>query len=189
MPIPAKPITRKEMFLNASATGDTSNLPVPITREEEYLKAIAENGGGGGGSGDVSGVKGAAESTYRKGNVNITPANIGVEEGAQVNHIIQDNSGDMPARKKVQFVDVVVQDDSTNDRTIVMPLGVKVTGTVSGNTVSFTHANVPTGAIEDPWIDGIEERIINKSISGNTITYTFADNAADGKSAYIYIRG
>lgn len=110
--------------------------------------AIVEaQGGGGGGSGDVTGVKGAAESTYRKGNVTLTPENLGLQSE------------------------------------------VKVTGTVSGNTVSFTHANVPTGAIEDPWIDGIEERIINKSISGNTITYTFADNAADGKSAYIYIRG
>ena len=40
-------------------------------------KAINGSGGGGGG-GDVTGVKGAAESTYRKGNVNITPENIGL---------------------------------------------------------------------------------------------------------------
>lgn len=32
---------------------------------------------GGGGGGDVTGVKGNAESTYRTGNVNLTPANIG----------------------------------------------------------------------------------------------------------------
>ena len=36
-----------------------------------------EQGGGGGGGGAVSGVKGDAESTYRTGNVNLTPANIG----------------------------------------------------------------------------------------------------------------
>ena len=36
------------------------------------------DGGGGGGTGDVTGVKGSAESTYRKGNVSISPANIGL---------------------------------------------------------------------------------------------------------------
>lgn len=36
-------------------------------------------------AGNVTGVKGNAESSYRIGNVNITPANIGVEDGAQVN--------------------------------------------------------------------------------------------------------
>ena len=35
------------------------------------IKDIADNGG-------VTGVKGGAETTYRKGNVNITPANIGL---------------------------------------------------------------------------------------------------------------
>ena len=39
---------------------------------------IIENQGGGGG-GDVTGVKGDAESSYRKGNVNLTPANLGIE--------------------------------------------------------------------------------------------------------------
>ena len=39
---------------------------------------IIENQGGGGG-GDVTGVKGDAESLYRKGNVNLTPANLGIE--------------------------------------------------------------------------------------------------------------
>lgn len=37
------------------------------------IEAIEEGGGGGG----VTGVKGSAESAYRTGNVNLTPANIG----------------------------------------------------------------------------------------------------------------
>lgn len=41
------------------------------------IKDIADNGG-------VTGIKGNAESTYRKGNVNITPANIGL--GNVTNH-------------------------------------------------------------------------------------------------------
>lgn len=42
------PITRKELYL-AAAAGESVDLPEPITREEHYLKAIAEGGGGGGG--------------------------------------------------------------------------------------------------------------------------------------------
>lgn len=77
--LPKNPINRKEKYLNAIATGDASGLPSPITREEVYLDYIARNGGGGGGAGDVKGVKGDAETTYRKGNVNLTPANLGIE--------------------------------------------------------------------------------------------------------------
>lgn len=43
------------------------------------IEAIEEGGGGGGGGG-VTGVKGSAESAYRTGNVNLTPANIGAME-------------------------------------------------------------------------------------------------------------
>lgn len=49
MPIPDTPLTRGEVFLNAAATGDASNLPDPKTREGMYLEAIAQGGGGGGG--------------------------------------------------------------------------------------------------------------------------------------------
>lgn len=41
------PISRKEIFLAAAAGEYPGKLPDPITREEKYLKAIAENGGGG----------------------------------------------------------------------------------------------------------------------------------------------
>ena len=44
------PNTREELFM-AAAAGDISPsaLPTPVTRKEIYLKAIAENAGGGGG--------------------------------------------------------------------------------------------------------------------------------------------
>ena len=46
MPIPNKPITRKETYLAAIA-GQEVTLPAkPITREEAYLDAIAKNGTG-----------------------------------------------------------------------------------------------------------------------------------------------
>lgn len=52
MPIPETPYTRKEAYLNAIATGDSSGIPeTPYTREKMYLDYIARNGGGGGGGG------------------------------------------------------------------------------------------------------------------------------------------
>lgn len=53
MAIPNKPITRREMYYSNMA-GQSTPLPDPVTREEQYLKEIAENGGGGGtGDGDM----------------------------------------------------------------------------------------------------------------------------------------
>lgn len=50
-----KPITRKEKILDAILSGNTDNIPTPITREETYLEAIAKKGSGGGG-GESTGI-------------------------------------------------------------------------------------------------------------------------------------
>lgn len=52
-PVPEKPLTREEEYLSAIA-GVTSSDDIPekpLTREEAYLNKIVENGGGGGGGG------------------------------------------------------------------------------------------------------------------------------------------
>ena len=72
------PLTREEQYL-AYIAGEADTYPEkPVTRIEKYLDAIAKNGGGGGGGGDVTGVKGSAENKYRKGNVSISPDNLGL---------------------------------------------------------------------------------------------------------------
>lgn len=53
------PLTRYEKYLNAIRTGDTTNLPQPINREEAYLYSIAMNSGGGG---DTDAVKYTAQT-------------------------------------------------------------------------------------------------------------------------------
>lgn len=50
-----------------------------MDRFSAVTAAVVGGAGGGGGGGDVTGVKGDAESSYRKGNVNLTPANLGIE--------------------------------------------------------------------------------------------------------------
>lgn len=51
MSLPTNPQSRSEEYLNAIATGSTSNLPEPESRMDAYLDYIARNGGGGGGGG------------------------------------------------------------------------------------------------------------------------------------------
>lgn len=53
---PSKPLTREEQYLSAIAgvTPSTEIPPVPITRAEKYLNKIVENGGGGGGTSDYT---------------------------------------------------------------------------------------------------------------------------------------
>lgn len=68
--IMSEPITRVEKYIAYAAGEWNGVIPTPITRIEQYLYELCINGGGGGG-GDVSGVKGANETEYRKGNVNI----------------------------------------------------------------------------------------------------------------------
>lgn len=52
-PVPEEPLTREEEYLSAIAgvTASTEIPEKPLTRVEAYLDKIVENGGGGGGGG------------------------------------------------------------------------------------------------------------------------------------------
>ena len=56
---------------------DDLKIRVPEWARNMYNRLLAKIDAGGGGGGDVTGVKGDAESTYRTGQVNLTAANIG----------------------------------------------------------------------------------------------------------------
>ena len=62
------PRSRNEMYL-MNMLGASYNPGEPQSRIEYLLKEILESGGG---SGEVTGVKGAVEALYRKGQVNLT---------------------------------------------------------------------------------------------------------------------
>lgn len=68
------PQSRNERYL-MNMLGATYETGEPQSRIEYLLQELIDAGGGGG-SGDVSGVKGALESSYRHGNVNLTIENI-----------------------------------------------------------------------------------------------------------------
>ena len=68
------PQSRNERIL-MNMLGATYDLDDPQSRIEYLLIEILNNGGGGG-SGDVSGVKGALENAFRKGNVTLALQNL-----------------------------------------------------------------------------------------------------------------
>jgi len=80
--IPAQDTTYSDMVgATSGAAGAHGLVPAPASADrEKFLKGDgtwATPSGGGGGA--VSGVKGDAESSYRTGNVNLTPANLGAQ--------------------------------------------------------------------------------------------------------------
>ena len=58
-PVPEEPLTREEQYLSAIAgVTEATEIPeIPLTRVEAYLNEIVENGGGGGGGGTVNNAK------------------------------------------------------------------------------------------------------------------------------------
>lgn len=66
---------------------------------------------------------------------------------------------------------------------------VKVTGTVSGDTLSFTNSKISsTAALDGPYIADVLVGITDVAISGTTVTYTLSSEDANGKGAYLWVR-
>lgn len=86
-----EPQSRNEAIL-MNMLGATYTLEDPQSRIEYLLQEILNSGGGG--SGDVSGVKGNVEATYRKGNVNITLEDVtNIDNGLTYDNISKTLSG------------------------------------------------------------------------------------------------
>ena len=108
----------KQLIASAADIGEINAIDgLTATNVQEALvaiKDIADNGG-------VTGVKGGAESTYRKGNVNITAANIGLgnltndaqvkrsEMGVANGVATLGNDGKVPSAQLPSYVDDVLE--------------------------------------------------------------------------------
>lgn len=142
MSLPDAPNTLREKYYSVMAgQNDADILPdietAPST-ENRYLDYIARNGGGGGG--DVSGVKGDAETTYRTGNVNLTAANVGAYTTAQTNTLL-DGKVD-----KVQGKGLSTEDYTTAEKTKLGTVETNATANTVINTSCTLAANGWTGA-------------------------------------------
>jgi len=68
-------------------------------------------------------------------------------------------------------------------------VGTKATSIVSGNSVTFNNSTISSSSIIDGvYVDGIIANVVSVSFVGTTITFTFADESANGKNAIIWIK-
>lgn len=87
------PITREEKYLNAILSGDTSDLPTPITRVEMYLYDIAMNGGGGGGTTNYNALNNKPQINNVELSGNKTASDLGLASRSEVRSVYRP-SGD-----------------------------------------------------------------------------------------------
>ena len=150
------------------------------TTEFRYVKSNAgfitdiigiKYGSSSGGGGDVTGVKGNAESTYRKGNVNITPENIGLgnvnntsdaskpvstatqaaldlkANVADVNifHGTADDWDNLPLSEKVKYTDAMIEGQNSDN-----PVGNLNAATTTDKSSVVAMVNEVNGKIAFP---------------------------------------
>lgn len=154
---PAEPLTREEQYLSAIAgvTSSSDIPPKPLTRIEKYLNKIVENGGGGGGGGttdynDLSN-KPKLNSVELTGNLSLS--DVGAQAALDTDQMAAVNSG-------ISSTDVAQIGTNKNN---ILSEQAKTTGmseggsnyiTVGGIRV-YVSATAPTGArTGDLWIGG-----------------------------------
>lgn len=94
---PAEPLTREEQYLSAIAgvTSSSDIPPKPLTRVEKYLNKIVENGGGGGGGGTTNynelSNRPQVEDKTLEGNMSLS--DLGAQAALDTNQMAAVNSG------------------------------------------------------------------------------------------------
>lgn len=200
MSTPTSPNTRYEEYLNAILSGDTSNLPEPITREEMYLYAIAINGGGGGGGGVSSYT--ALTNKPRINNVELNGNKTSADLGLQTTLTFDDEptaGSNRPVRSKgiatalAGKVDVVAgkglsTNDYTNaDKSALANKVDKVAGkglsendytTVEKTKLAGIEANAQVNVLEGIILNGEPLVPVSKQVTMNVLTNT-VDNLAN----------
>lgn len=151
---PSEPLTREEQYLSAIAgvTAATDIPEKPLTRVEKYLNKIVENGGGGGGGGtsdyDQLSNRPQINNTTLTGNK--TSSDLGLQSELTEAQLAAANSG-------------ITSEKLSNVENDILSLQGKTTGmseggsdyiTVNGIRV-YVSATAPTGArTGDLWIGG-----------------------------------
>ena len=94
---PAEPLTREEQYLSAIAgvTSATDIPPVPLTRVDKYLNKIVENGGGGGGGGtsDYDQLSNRPQINNNTLTGNKTSSDLGLQDALTETQLAAVNSG------------------------------------------------------------------------------------------------
>ena len=154
---PAEPLTREEQYLSAIAgvTSSSDIPPKPLTRVEKYLDKIVENGGGGGGGGTTNynelSNRPQVENKTLEGNMSLS--DLGAQAALDTNQMAAVNSG-VTATDVEQIGTNKNNISSEQAKTTSMSEGGTNYITVNGIRV-YVSSTAPTGArTGDLWIGG-----------------------------------
>jgi len=125
----------------------------------------------------VTGVKGNAENSYRTGNINITPANIGSYSKTEIDNVVGSANisdiGDGSVKGAIKKI--------SDDLEII-------TGTLSaGDTsITFTDNNITADSIFDFYssVYGVNPITVTVNVSAHTLTLTFKAQSIDMTVGY-----
>lgn len=140
---PSEPLTREEQYLSAIAgvTAATDIPEKPLTRVEKYLNKIVENGGGGGGGGtsdyDQLSNRPQINNTTLTGNK--TSSDLGLQSELTEAQLAAANSG--ITSEKLSNVE--------NDILNIKPKTNRIIMDDTEDTLLFVQATQPTGTITD----------------------------------------
>ena len=172
------PETDADIVNVETGTGKYQGTATNVQDALEEIYEMAETGG-------VTGVKGDAETDYRTGNVNLTPANIGAEaafvDGSAT--IATESNGVVTIKAGVAQTDGAIANDNNTD--IVLGTAAKKTATTTVDSNS-TDAQVPTAKAVFDAIDAMPEPMIFKGSLGTGGTITDLPAASTANEGYTY---
>ena len=149
---PAEPLTREEQYLSAIA-GVTSSSDIPekpLTRVEKYLNKIVENGGGGGGgTTDYTQLSNKPQINSHELSGNKTSSDLGLQDSLTEAQLAAVNSG-ITAEK--------LQQDETNISSLqTLTQGIDSTGNdfieINGKKLYFSTTTPSNPSDGDWWLD------------------------------------
>lgn len=152
-----------------------SNTVKNVNEALAALKALAESSG-------VTGVKGAAENSYRKGNVNITPAHIGaVASNAEITggtftKVTVDKKGLVTGGSNATLDDIA---DGTTRKLANYILKSQM-GVASGVATLGTDGKIPTAQLPS-YVDDVVEGYLYQSKFYEDVNHTTEITASAGK--------
>lgn len=142
---PAEPLTREEQYLSAIAgvTSSSDIPPKPLTRVEEYLNRIVENGGGGGGGGTTNynelSNRPQIENKTLEGNMSLS--DLGAQAALDADQMAAANSGITAEKLGAVENDIL----TLQGKTTGMDAGGSNYISVNGHKI-FVDSSTPTGA-------------------------------------------
>lgn len=150
---PSEPLTREEQYLSAIAgvTAATDIPEKPLTRVEEYLAKIVENGGGGGGgTSDYDQLSNRPQINNNTLTGNKTSSDLGLQDALTETQLAAVNSG--ITSEKLGTVETNIL--TLQQKTVGMDAGGSTYISVNGHKI-FVQDTAPTGAsVGDLWIGG-----------------------------------